>query len=167
MTRHFCFSACGVLVSLRGVSTNPVYAFFVTPKSLAPFFLRITLAVVFFYHGTQKAFGWFDGDGWQQTIALWNAAEGFRLPYFLAALLIIAELAVSLSLLLGFLTRLAALVVVVIMACALMFIYGGTTFEAVEYPLVLMAVGLALAFTGGGYLSMDRAISVNLLPQVG
>jgi hypothetical protein len=33
--------------------------------------------------------------------------------------------------------------------------------------LVLLAAGLSLLITGGGHFSLDRAISVNLLPQVG
>ena len=147
--------------------TNPVYAFFTTPRSLAPFFLRITLAVIFFYHGAQKAFGWFGGDGWSGTIALWSRSEGIHLPAFFVGLMIIAEVTVSLGLLFGFLTRLAAIVVVILMASSLMFVHGGTTFEAVEFPLVVMAVGISLLLTGGGCFSMDRRVSATLLPTVG
>ena len=100
-------------------------------------------------------------------MALWTSAEGYNLPYLVVAFLLVAEVAVSLGLLFGFLTRLAALAVVIIMAVVLIFVHGGTTFEAVEFPLVLLAAGLSLLITGGGYFSLDRAISVNLLPQVG
>jgi putative oxidoreductase len=100
-------------------------------------------------------------------MALWTSAESYNLPYLVVAFLLVAELAVCLGLLFGFLTRLAALAVVSIMAVVLIFVHGGTTFEAVEFPLVLLAVGLALVITGGGYFSVDRAISVNLLPNVG
>ena len=100
-------------------------------------------------------------------MALWTSPEGYSLPYLVVAFLLVAEIAVSLGLLFGFLTRLAALAVVVIMAVILIFVHGGTTFEAVEFPLVLLAAGLSLLITGAGYFSIDRAISVNLLPQVG
>jgi putative oxidoreductase len=155
------------LVSVRGVSNNPVYSFFATRGSFAPFFLRLALAAIFFYHGVQKTFGWFGGDGWTGTMELWTSSEGYNLPYVLVAFLLIAELAVCLGLLFGFLTRLAALAVVIIMGVVLIFVHGGTTFEAVEFPLVLLAAGLSLVITGGGYFSLDRAISVNLLPNVG
>ena len=155
------------LASVRGVSSNPVYSFFATPGSLAPFFLRLALAAVSFYHGTQKTFGWFGGPGWNSTMTLWTSAENYNLPYVLVALLLVAELAVCLALLFGFLTRLAALAVVFIILAVLIFVHEGATFEAVEFPILLIAAGLSLMITGGGYFSVDRAISVNLLPQVG
>ncbi len=149
------------------MSNNPVYSFFATPGSFAPFFLRLALAAVSFYHGMQNTFGWFGGPGWNSTIALWTSADSHNLPYFLVAFLLVAELAVCLALVLGFLTRLAALAVVLIMGGVLIFVYGGATFEAFQFPILLIAAGLSLMITGGGYLSVDRAISVNLLPQVG
>ena len=149
------------------MANNPVYSFFATRGSFAPFFLRLTVAAIFFYHAAQKTLGWFGGDGWQKTMALWTSTEGYSLPYLVVAFLLVAEVAVSLGLLFGFLTRLAALAVVLIMAVVLIFVHGGTTFEAVEFPLVLLAAGLSLLITGGVYFSLDRAISVNLLPQVG
>ena len=165
--RHFCFSPRTRVVTVRAVSNNPVYSFFATPGSFAPFFLRLALATVFFYHGVQKTFGWFGGPGWNSTIALWTSAENYNLPYVLVGFLLVAELAVCLALLFGFLTRLAALVVVLMMGGVLIFVHEGTTFEAVEFPILLIAAGLSLMITGGGYFSMDRAVSVNLLPQVG
>jgi putative oxidoreductase len=149
------------------VSNNPVYSLFATPGSFAPFFLRLALATVFFYHGVQKTFGWFGGPGWNGTIALWTSAENYNLPYVLVGFLLVAELVVCLALLFGFLTRLAALVVVLMMGGVLIFVHEGMTFEAIEFPILLIAAGLSLMITGGGYFSMDRALSVNLLPQVG
>ena len=165
--RHFCFSPRTRLASVRGVSNNPVYSFFATPGSFAPFFLRLALAAVSFYHGVQKTFGWFGGPGWNSTIALWTSAENYNLPYVVVALLLVTELAVCLALLFGFLTRLAALAVVFLMGGILIFVHEGSTFEAVEFPILLIAAGLSLMITGGGHFSVDRAISVNLLPQVG
>jgi uncharacterized membrane protein YphA (DoxX/SURF4 family) len=88
-------------------------------------------------------------------------------PCVVVALLLVTELAVCLALLFGFLTRLAALAVVFIMGGILIFVHEGSTFEAVEFPILLIAAGLSLMITGGGHFSVDRAISVNLLPQVG
>ena len=155
------------LVIVRAVANNPVYSFFSTRGSFAPFFLRLAVAAIFSYHGGQKTFGWFGGEGWQKTLALWTSAEGYSLPFLVVAFLLVAVIAVSLGFLFVFLSMLASLAVVVIMAVILIFVHGGTTFEAVEFPLVLLAAGLSLLITGAGYFSIDRAISVNLLPQVG
>lgn len=152
---------------MRAVSNNPVYILFATPPSFAPLFLRLAIGTVFFYHGAQKAFGWFGGDGWVKTIEAWGAAAGPALPAAVTTALIVAQLVIPASFLTGLFTRVAALAVVVIMAGELYYVSGGTSFDAVELPLVLLASGLALLFFGGGNLSVDRRISANLLPYVG
>jgi putative oxidoreductase len=164
---HFCFSVRMRLVSVRAVPNNPVYSFFATPASFAPFFLRVALAAVFFFHGAQKTLGWFGGPGWNKTLAVWTSVDNYSLPYLLAAFFLVSELAVCLALFFGFLTRLAALAVVATMAALLIFVQDVTAFESVEFPILLIAMGLSLMITGAGSFSMDRAISVNLLPQVG
>ncbi len=156
-----------MLASVRAVSNNPVYSLFATPGSFAPFFLRLSVAAIFFFHGAQKAFGWFGGGGWHATMESWSSAEGPGLPAAVTVALIVAQLVVPMGLVLGFLTRLAALAVVVIMAGELYYVSGGATFDAVQLPLMILAAGLALLFIGGGHLSVDRGISKNLLPYVG
>lgn len=153
------------MLASRPVANNPVFSLFSTPGTFAPFFLRMALTAVFFYHGAQKAFGWFGGDGWQKTIELWSGS--IHLSAIVVSVVIVVELAVALGLFLGFLTRIFGLCVFILMCGALFYVHGGTTFEAVEYPLVLMAAGIGLTFIGGGYLSVDRAVSSNLLPYVG
>jgi putative oxidoreductase len=145
---------------------NPVYSLFATPASFAPFFLRMALATVFFYHGTQKAFGWFGGDGWQQTLELWASVDGANLPGPAVAVIMVGELIIAAALFFGFLTRVAGLSVVLLMAGTLFYTQDGS-FAAIEYSLVLMACGLALTGIGGGRLSVDRGLSANLLPAVG
>lgn len=149
------------------MSSNPVYRFFSTPGSLAPLFLRLLLAVIFFYHGMQKLLGWFGGDGWHKTIELWSKPEAGGIPFLFAAMAIALEVLISLSLFLGLFTRLAALGVIVIMGGALFYFYPGASFSEIEYPLAILTIGLALLFIGGGALSMDRGISGALLPSVG
>ena len=149
------------------MSSNPVYTFFSTPANPGPFFLRMTLAVTFFYHGMQKAFGWFGGEGWTATIEAWTAVDGISLPYVAVAILIVLELIIAALLFFGFLTRLGGFVVVLLMIGALIYIHGGSSFEEVEHAILLLAAGLTLVFTGGGWFSLDRGISKNLLPSVG
>lgn len=152
---------------MRAVSNNPVYSLFATPATFAPLFLRLAVATIFFFHGAQKAFGWFGGEGWQASLETWSSPEGPGLPMAVTISLIVAELAIPFALVLGFLTRPAALLVVLIMGGELYYLSGGTTFEAVQLPLMILAAGLGLLFIGGGHLSVDRGISSNLLPYVG
>lgn len=154
------------LASLRAVSTNPIYALFATPPSLAPFFLRFAVATIFFYHGAKNVFGAFGGDGWHKTIEAWASPDGPALPAVVTMAVIVAQLVIPLSMIFGLFTRLAALATV-IMAGELYYVSTGTTFDAIELPLMILAAGLALLFFGGGYMSLDRSISKNLLPHVG
>lgn len=150
------------------MTNNPVYHFFHTPGNAGPLVLRLATAGIFFFHGTQKALGWFGGVGWHGTIESWTSATGLGLPAVIAPMVMVAELMLCLSLFLGFFTRLAGLAVVVIMSGALFAIgRSSPVFLDLELPLMVWAAGLALFCLGGGAISVDRAISKNLLPAVG
>jgi putative oxidoreductase len=146
------------------VSSNPIYAFFSTPKSFGPFILRMLLAAVFLYHGGQKVFGWFGGEGWNGTMA---AFAGMGFSSSTTVFVMLTELLVAIAMLFGFLTRLAALGVIAVMGGALYFVHAGHGIAGCEYPFALLMVALALLFVGAGRLSLDRAISGQLLPVVG
>ena len=148
------------------MTKNPVFLFFHSPGNVGPLILRLVLAGIFFYHGSQKAFGWFGGLGWQGTIESWTASLG--LPVVLGSSVILLELVVCLLLFLGFLTRLAGLGVVLIMTGALLVLGRSTmVFSDLELPLLVWSAGLSILCLGGGALSVDRGISKNLLPIVG
>ena len=156
------------LLVCHPVTNNPVYHFFHTPGNAGPLVLRLATAGVFFFHGTQKAFGWFGGAGWIRTIETWTSATGLGLPAVIAPLVMVSELLICAGLFLGFFTRLSGIGVVVVMSGAL-FVIGKTSpaFLDMELPLMVWAAGLALFCLGGGAISVDRAISKNLLPVVG
>ncbi len=148
------------------VTSNPVFHFFHTAGNLGPALLRWGLAWIFFYHGSQKAFGLFGGAGWFETIALFE--KTFGLPAPMAATVIVGELLLVLSLITGFCTRLAGLGVAVIMTGAVVLLSeGGGGYAAIEFPALVLVCGLTLCFTGAGIFSVDRFISRNLLPSVG
>lgn len=149
------------------MTRNPVYSFFHTPGSLGPCLLRLTLAVIFGFHACRKIFGWFGGEGWDVTLTAWTADSGMNLPYVVAAAVVVLEGIASLALFVGLFTRLAAFIAALIMGCALFLLPTTAGFSDVEYPLALVAMGLALVFSGAGALSIDRAISRALLPDVG
>ena len=147
------------------MTKNPVYHFFYSPGNVGPLILRLSLSGIFFYHGTQKALGWFGGPGWQGAV---EALAGFGLPAVVTSLVIAMEIAISLSLFFGFLTRLAGIAAAIVMSGALIVLSGqGAAFADLELPGIILAAGLAIACLGGGALSIDRAISRNLLPLVG
>jgi putative oxidoreductase len=122
------------------------------------------LAAVFFLHGSQKAFGWFGGNGWAATMDSWSSPEGLGLSPFFAALAITAEFLAAIALFLGLFTRLAALAVAGMMIGAIVLVPADAGLISAEYPFALFMVSLSLAFTGGGRLSMDRSISSLLMP---
>ncbi|MCK9588470.1 MAG: DoxX family protein [Terrimicrobiaceae bacterium] len=150
------------------MTNNPVFHFFHTPGNTGPLVLRLATAGIFFFHGTQKALGWFGGAGWTGTIETWTSTTGLGLPAVIAPLVMVSELAICAGLFLGFFTRLAGIGAVLIMSGAL-FVVGKSSpaFPDLEFPLMVWAAGLALFCLGGGALSVDRAISRNLLPVVG
>ncbi len=164
----FAFRVEGSRVGSSSVTNNPVYHFFYTPGNAGPLILRMTMAVVFFYHATQKAFGWFGGSGWMSTIETWTSVTGLGLPAVIAPLVMVSELAICATLFFGFLTRLASLGAVIILSGAIFHIAKHSpSFGDLELPLILWAAGVALFCLGGGAISLDRGISKNILPSVG
>ncbi|MDX2080838.1 MAG: DoxX family protein [Terrimicrobiaceae bacterium] len=147
------------------MTSNPVFHFFNTPGNLGPTILRLAVSAFFLYHGAQKAFGWFGGSGWNATVESW--AETFGLPVVLSGVVIVGELLVFGSLFFGLFTRLGGLGVTLIMIGALVLTGRGAAFVDLQVPLLLLASGLALFCLGGGLVSLDRAVSRNLLPVVG
>jgi putative oxidoreductase len=149
------------------VIRNPVYSLFHTPGTIAAVFPRLMLAVLFFYHGASKAFGWFGGEGFSATLETMTGSGGFGISTFLATVAVATEVAVAPLFLLGLFTRLAALATIFLMGGALYFVHGGGPFTDLQLPLLVLACGLCLLFLGGGTLSIDRRISRTLLPEVG
>jgi putative oxidoreductase len=149
------------------VSSNPVYAFFATPKNFGPFILRMLLASVFVYHGGQKAFGWFDGQGWSATLLAWSGENGMGFSVGTAVTVMLIEILVAIAMFFGFLTRLAAVGAMVVMAGALHYVHVPQGIASSEFPFAVFMVAVAVFFLGGGRLSVDRAISGQLLPTIG
>lgn len=138
-----------------------------TDGGAAGLILRLTLAIVFFPHGAQKALGWFGGGGFSGTMA--SFTEQMGLPWLIAFLVIAAEFLGSLGLLFGFLTRICALGVGAVMIGAISMVHAPNGFfmnwmgqqagEGFEYHLLVLGIVLALLITGGGAASVDKAIA--------
>ena len=144
-----------------------------TERRLAPLLLRLSLGVVFFPHGAQKALGLFGGEGFSGTVA---SFEKGGMPAPLAVLVIAAEFLGSLGLLVGLLTRVAALGIGTVMTVAILKVHlangffmnwfgkvdaatGKAAGEGFEYHLLALGIALALMAAGGGAASADLALS--------
>jgi len=131
----------------------------------AALILRVPVGLILAAHGAQKLFGWFGGNGLAGT-AGWLSSMGMEPGFLMAILAGSAEFFGGLALVLGLLTRPAALVAAFTMLVAIFSVHiNNGLFVAdggYEYALTLMVALLALAVQGGGYLSMDNALSEKL-----
>ena len=131
----------------------------------AALILRVPVGLILSAHGAQKLFGWFGGNGLAGT-AGWLSSMGMEPGLLMAILAGGAEFFGGLALVLGLLTRPAALVAAFTMLVAIFSVHiNNGLFVAdggYEYALTLMVASIALAIQGGGYLSMDNALSEKL-----
>jgi putative oxidoreductase len=138
-----------------------------TDTSFAPLALRLTLAVVMFPHGAQKALGWFGGHGWSGTMGFLTGTAGLPSPF--AALLILLEFLGPLALLAGLGTRVVALGFVAVMLGAITTVhaehgffmnwFGAQKGEGFEYHLLVIGVAAGLLLAGGGRWSLDSRLA--------
>jgi putative oxidoreductase len=141
---------------------------------MGPLLLRVSLAVVMFPHGAQKALGWFGGSGFVASMAFFTDKMGIPAVFALSAIL--AEFLGPIALFLGFLTRIAAFAVGfdLLVAALLVHIHFGFFMnwlgkqkgEGIEFDLLLWAIASALIVQGAGAFSIDRVISARFPKKV-
>lgn len=125
--------------------------------------IRLALAAVMIAHGSQKVLGSFGGPGFN-AFTSGNTPFSFMRPAWLwLAAAAFTEFVGGILVGLGLLTRVAALLIACTMLTAAVGVHlsGGffASNKGYEYPLALFAMALALLISGGGMLSVDRAIS--------
>jgi putative oxidoreductase len=140
---------------------------FGTQNDMAGLVMRLTLGAVMLPHGLQKVFGLFGGAGLQATMHSFTVKLGLPAP--VAVLVILAESAGALGLLIGFCTRLCALGIALVMGGAIFFVHAQHGFfmnwfgrqggEGFEYHLLAIGLALALVLHGGGKWSLDQRIA--------
>lgn len=139
---------------------------FQTSDTLSYLFLRFGLALTFFFHGTQHAFGWHGGKGIGDQIANWR--NKYHIPTAVGMLGVATELFAVVAFTLGFLVRPAALFLAIFVGTAMFKSHWGHGFflqqrhgggSGIEYTLALLMMSLALVVGGAGALSIDRLIS--------
>lgn len=140
---------------------------FGTENDLAGLVMRLTLGCVMLPHGLQKVFGLFGGAGLEATLHAFTARMGLPAP--VAVLVILAESAGALGLIVGFCTRLCALGIGMVMAGAIVLVhwqhglfmnwFGKQGGEGFEYHLLAIGLAAALVIHGGGKWSFDQRIA--------
>jgi len=127
--------------------------------------IRLASSIVMIAHGGQKVLGLWGGPGFKQFIA-GNTPLSFMKPTWLwlgAAAL--SEFVGGILVGLGFLTRVGAFFIGCVMLTAIAGVHWPNgLFSAnrgYEYPMTILGIALALLISGGGQLSVDKALSAS------
>ena len=133
-----------------------------TSPTFATIPIRLALAIDMIAHGSQKVLGSWGGPGFK-AFTSGNTPFGFMKPAWLwlgAAAL--SELVGGILVGLGFLTRVGAFFIGCVMLTAITGVHWPNgLFSAnrgYEYPMTLLAMALMLLISGGGQVSVDRAL---------
>jgi putative oxidoreductase len=128
---------------------------------------RLILGIIFFAHGAQKMFGWFQGPGLKKSVQM--LTEHIHVPAALAFLAIATECFGGLGLIVGLLSRVDAAGVLVTMVVAIVLVhgrhglflnwFGDRKGHGYEYHLLALALALVVIVRGSGALSLDHFIS--------
>lgn len=131
---------------------------------VVPLLLRLTLAVVIWPHGAQKALGWFGGYGFEATMAWLTTDVG--VPPQVALLVIAAEFLGPPALVAGLFGRLAAAGIAGVMVGAVATTHWSNGFfmnwegtaagEGFQFHILVLGLAAALMLTGSGKLAADR-----------
>lgn len=140
-----------------------------TSNDIAPFVARVTLGLVMFPHGAQKALGLFGGHGFSATM---GGFTGMGMPAIAAVLVILGEFLGSLGLIFGAVSRFAAFGIAMIMTGAIFMVhlkngffmnwFGQQAGEGYEYHLLAIGLALIVMIKGSGHWSIDKAIESKL-----
>ncbi len=139
-----------------------------TSDDRALFILRVTVGVVVFAHGLQKAFGLFGGHGALETMEMFE--KWFGMPAFLTLLVIMSDSIGAFCVVIGFFTRFMAISISFVMLGAMYLVHGKWGFymnwytapnrgEGFEFHLLILAICIVLTIKGAGAWSIDRWIS--------
>ncbi|MFD0419656.1 DoxX family protein [Streptomyces sp. NPDC127108] len=123
--------------------------------------LRLAVGLTMAAHGSQKLFGWFDGNGLDATAAFF-ASDGYKAAKAMAWVAALTETLCGLGLAIGLLTPLAGAGILGIMLNAMAVKWGGGFFspEGVEYDIVLLAGAVSVALAGPGRIAVDELLPV-------
>lgn len=129
--------------------------------------IRLATAIVLLPHGAQKLLGMFGGFGFTGTMEY--LTETVHLPWIVAFLVIFIEFFGSLSLMVGFASRIWAILTIILMLGIIMtshihngfFMnwFGNQKGEGFEYYLLVIGLCSAILVNGSGKYSVDQFIA--------
>jgi len=138
-----------------------------TGNRIELFLLRVSLGIVMLGHGVQKAFGWFGGFGWANTINYFTNTVG--VPSWLGGFIILIEVIGALLLIIGFAGRINAVLMGIVIIGAFfqdhlangfyMNWFGNQKGEGFEFDILFVAIAASLVIKGSGAFSIDRWIT--------
>lgn len=147
-----------------------LYTLLKTKDDWAPLIARVALGIVMFPHGAQKILGIWGGHGLQPVMESFNM--WFGIPYFITALVAIAEFFGSIALILGFMSRFSASSMIMVMLGAIYYVARNFFFmnwysqpgrgEGFEFHLLVIGLSLIVVIAGGGKFSLDGLLAKRL-----
>lgn len=128
---------------------------------------RLTVGLIMFPHGAQKVFGWFGGPGFTNEMNFFT--ETLNLPWLIAFLVIVIEFAGSISLIIGFVSRIWSIAMIVLFVGIIytahlehgffMNWFGNQKGEGYEYHLLIIGLSLITVINGSGKYSVDGKLA--------
>jgi len=140
------------------------------PADIALIATRIVLCWVFFYHGSRRLFGWFDGPGLNQSARYFADTAHLHPGKLFAVMGGAIEFFGAIALILGLFSRLAGIAIFFDMMMAIVTVTWANGINATgtksgyELNLALGVLGLVIAMFGAGRFSVDALIERRLRP---
>lgn len=130
--------------------------------------LRVAIGIDMLYHGLQKTFGFFDGNGLAGTV---NNYKAINIIYPVTILIILSQTIGAVMLILGFLGRINAAFTFIVMTGAFLILHrhngfsinwtGNQKGEGYEMDMIVCAMCSIIIIKGSGKYSIDRMLSRN------
>lgn len=128
--------------------------------------IRMTIGIILFPHGAQKMIGLFGGYGFSGTMGFFT--DTMHLPWLVGFLVIVIEFIGSISLIIGFASRLWSASIIILMLGIIitshweygffMNWFGNQKGEGYEYHLLVIGLSIAALINGSGKYSVDERL---------
>src|SRR6187551_537721 len=139
---------------------------FKTNNDWVGFVTRLTIGIILFPHGAQKMLGLFGGYGFSGTMSFFTAT--MHLPWLIGFVIIIIEFFGSISLIIGFSSRIWSTLTIILMMGIIftshfdngffMDWFGNQKGEGYEYHLLVIGLSIATFINGSGKYSVDETV---------